>query len=162
MPTVLSFASFGVVLGIEGDRLLKRVAGALASVARQGETAARVGGEEFALLLSGAAGEDAYAAAERVRAAVAAVQFHPSHGAVTTITERRGIGKRSVAEGPDDHGPNGPGPRARAGREWLRQLREEEQCAAGRWKDWIGTSASSSWSAIPRASDVWRSRDPGR
>lgn len=43
VPTVLSFASFGVVLGIEGDRLLKRVAGALASVARQGETAARVG-----------------------------------------------------------------------------------------------------------------------
>lgn len=70
----------------EGDRLLKRVAGALASVARQGETAARVGGEEFALLLPGAAGEDAFAAAERVRAAVAAVQFHPSHGAVMTIT----------------------------------------------------------------------------
>ncbi|MGI8708958.1 MAG: GGDEF domain-containing protein [Actinomycetota bacterium] len=70
----------------EGDRLLKRVAGALASVARQGETAARVGGEEFALLLPGAAGEDAYAAAERVRAAVAAVQLHPSYGGLITIT----------------------------------------------------------------------------
>ncbi|MGI8708919.1 MAG: GGDEF domain-containing protein [Actinomycetota bacterium] len=61
----------------EGDLLLKGVAGAIASVVRRGETAARVAGEEFALL-PGAAGEDAYAAAERVLAAVGAVRLHPS------------------------------------------------------------------------------------
>lgn len=70
----------------EGDRLLKCVAGAIASVVRQGETAARVGGEEFALLLPGATGQEALAAADRVRAAVAAVRLHPSHGGLVTIT----------------------------------------------------------------------------
>lgn len=69
-----------------GDLLLKRVAGAIASVARRGETAARVGGEEFALLLPGAAGDDAFAAAERVRAAVAAVRLYPSsRGSLITV-----------------------------------------------------------------------------
>lgn len=70
----------------EGDRLLRAVGRAIASVARQGETAARIGGEEFALLLPGASGQDAFAAAERVRGAVAAVQLHPSHGGPITIT----------------------------------------------------------------------------
>jgi diguanylate cyclase (GGDEF)-like protein len=70
----------------EGDRLLRAVSNALASVARHGETAARVGGEEFAVLLPGATGNDAFAAAERVRSAVAAVQLHPSHGGPIMIT----------------------------------------------------------------------------
>lgn len=70
----------------EGDRLLGAVALAITSIMRGGETAARVGGEEFAVLLPGASGEEAFVAAERIRGAVAAVQLHPSSGAPITIT----------------------------------------------------------------------------
>lgn len=70
-----------------GDRLLKAVGVAIASAVRKGETAARVGGEEFGVLLPGASGSIAVATAERLRVAVAAVQLHPSRsGSVITIT----------------------------------------------------------------------------
>lgn len=70
----------------EGDRLLKAVAKAISSVARHGETAARVGGEEFALLLPGADGAQAVAASERVRRAVAGVRLKPKAGPTISIT----------------------------------------------------------------------------
>lgn len=70
----------------EGDRLLKAVARAISSVARHGETAARVGGEEFALLLPGADGEQAVAASERVRRAVAALRLRQETGPAICIT----------------------------------------------------------------------------
>ena len=70
----------------EGDRLLQWVALAISSVIRQGETASRVGGEEFAVLLPGASSQEALAAAERVRSAVGAVQLHPSAGGEIRIT----------------------------------------------------------------------------
>jgi diguanylate cyclase (GGDEF)-like protein len=54
-----------------GDRVIRFIADVLAELSRDNDTAARVGGEEFALLLAGAAGEKALAAAERVRLAVA-------------------------------------------------------------------------------------------
>lgn len=79
----------------EGDRLLRSVALAISSVIRQGETAARVGGEEFAVLLPGASNEEALAAAERVRSAVAAVQLHPSSGGAITITVSVGCASTS-------------------------------------------------------------------
>ncbi|MGI8774503.1 MAG: GGDEF domain-containing protein [Actinomycetota bacterium] len=79
----------------EGDRLLRAVGVAISSVVRHGETAARVGGEEFALLLPGASGEEAVAAAERVRSAVAAVQLHLSHGLLITITVSVGCASTS-------------------------------------------------------------------
>jgi diguanylate cyclase (GGDEF)-like protein/putative nucleotidyltransferase with HDIG domain len=53
---------------VEGDEALKRFAGVLASV---GGRAARLGGEEFAVVLPGCDEEAALAAGERVRAAVA-------------------------------------------------------------------------------------------
>jgi diguanylate cyclase (GGDEF)-like protein len=57
-----------------GDRALRSVARAIrAAVRRSGELVARYGGEEFAVLLPGVEGADAVAAAERVRAAVAAL-----------------------------------------------------------------------------------------
>jgi len=58
----------------EGDRVLKAVASAISSVVRRGESVARVGGEEFAVLLPGADGPEAAAASERMRAAVARVR----------------------------------------------------------------------------------------
>ena len=51
-----------------GDRVLAEVATRLANAVRSGELVARIGGEEFAWLMPEAAQDDAYAAAERVRA----------------------------------------------------------------------------------------------
>jgi diguanylate cyclase (GGDEF)-like protein len=54
-----------------GDELLRAVGKALADVVRSTDTAARIGGEEFALILTGIDGEIAYRIAERARQAVA-------------------------------------------------------------------------------------------
>jgi diguanylate cyclase (GGDEF)-like protein len=56
-----------------GDEVLRAVGKALGGVVRTTDTAARVGGEEFALLLPGTGGEVAYRIAERARQAVAHV-----------------------------------------------------------------------------------------
>jgi diguanylate cyclase (GGDEF)-like protein len=56
-----------------GDDVLRRVADALHGVVRPGDTVARLGGEEFGILLPGAGAEAAWAVAERARAAVAAL-----------------------------------------------------------------------------------------
>jgi diguanylate cyclase (GGDEF)-like protein len=53
-----------------GDRVIRFVAAALAELSRDNDTAARLGGEEFALLLAGVSSDKAFAAAERVRLAV--------------------------------------------------------------------------------------------
>jgi two-component system, cell cycle response regulator len=55
-----------------GDRVIRFVASALTELSRDNDTAARLGGEEFALLLAGAGGEHSFAAAERLREAVCA------------------------------------------------------------------------------------------
>jgi diguanylate cyclase (GGDEF)-like protein len=57
-----------------GDRAIRHVAGTLTELSRDNDTAARLGGEEFALLLAGADEHRAAAAAERVREAVAATE----------------------------------------------------------------------------------------
>jgi diguanylate cyclase (GGDEF)-like protein len=54
-----------------GDTAIRHVAAALAALSRDNDTAARLGGEEFALLLAGADEASARAAAERLRQAVA-------------------------------------------------------------------------------------------
>ncbi len=54
-----------------GDAVIRAVADALSELSRDNDTAARLGGEEFALLLAGVEGAQAAAAAERLRAAVA-------------------------------------------------------------------------------------------
>lgn len=53
-----------------GDRVIRAVAGALTELSRDNDTAARLGGEEFALLLAGVDSAKAIAAAERLRLAV--------------------------------------------------------------------------------------------
>jgi diguanylate cyclase (GGDEF)-like protein len=55
-----------------GDRALIRVARILTSHRRAGDSVGRTGGEEFTLLIPDAGEHDAYLAAERIRAAVAA------------------------------------------------------------------------------------------
>ena len=54
-----------------GDMAIRHVASALLGLSRDNDTAARLGGEEFALLLAGADAEKAIAAAERLRQTVA-------------------------------------------------------------------------------------------
>ncbi|HSF03983.1 MAG TPA: EAL domain-containing protein [Solirubrobacterales bacterium] len=56
-----------------GDEVLRSVGAALAGVVRSTDTAARVGGEEFALILTGIDGEVAYGIAERAREAIGEV-----------------------------------------------------------------------------------------
>jgi two-component system cell cycle response regulator len=53
-----------------GDRVIRLVASALTELSRDNDTAARLGGEEFALLLAGVGSEKAQTAAERLRVAV--------------------------------------------------------------------------------------------
>jgi diguanylate cyclase (GGDEF)-like protein len=53
-----------------GDECIRHVAHALKELSRDNDTAARLGGEEFALLLAGATEASAFAAAERLREAV--------------------------------------------------------------------------------------------
>ena len=57
-----------------GDAVICAVARALTELSRDNDTAARLGGEEFALLLAGVDGAKASAAAERLRSAVAAAR----------------------------------------------------------------------------------------
>ena len=54
-----------------GDEVLRAVGKALSGVVRSTDAAARVGGEEFALILTGSEGDGAYRIAERARRAVA-------------------------------------------------------------------------------------------
>jgi len=65
-----------------GDLVIRSVADVLVALSRDNDTAARLGGEEFALLLAGVGSEQGLAAAERVRTAVS---VHPleSVGVVT-------------------------------------------------------------------------------
>ena len=65
-----------------GDVAIRHVAAALAALSRDNDTAARLGGEEFALLLAGASEASAMRAAERLRQAVAAIDV-AQVGAVT-------------------------------------------------------------------------------
>ena len=58
-----------------GDMVIRSVSGALSEHSRNNDTAARLGGEEFALLLAGVDGPNAVAAAERIRNSIAGAQI---------------------------------------------------------------------------------------
>lgn len=68
------FKSFNDTHGHDqGDRVLKAVAAATAAVVRQVDVACRYGGEEFVVILPGTAAAGAMEIAERLRAAIAAL-----------------------------------------------------------------------------------------
>lgn len=88
-----------------GDEVLGNVAAAIASVTRHGETAARIGGEEFALLLPGSTGAAAREAADRVRSAIGAMHTRVSHndGGAIRITGSAGVASTSELPDADIH-----------------------------------------------------------
>jgi diguanylate cyclase (GGDEF)-like protein len=74
-----------------GDRMLAAAAQAMLAATRKGETAARIGGEEFAIILPGLHGTEALKAAERVRKAVKAVVLHMPGSTDITVTVSIGL-----------------------------------------------------------------------
>ncbi|HLL70184.1 MAG TPA: GGDEF domain-containing response regulator, partial [Pyrinomonadaceae bacterium] len=68
-----------------GDSCIRHVAHALTELSRDNDTAARLGGEEFALLLAGATEASALSAAERLREAVAAHEVENVGGITVSI-----------------------------------------------------------------------------
>ncbi len=78
-----------------GDRVLEQAARVLEDESRTGELVARVGGEEFAMLLPHAGGEEAFRAAERIRRAIAAAHF-PAVGSMTMSA-----GVADITQAPD-------------------------------------------------------------
>jgi diguanylate cyclase (GGDEF)-like protein len=77
-----------------GDQVLRQVASAIGSVLRTTDTAYRYGGEEIVVLLRETGLEDAAAAAERVRAAVADVRID-GHPTVTVSTSAGAASRRT-------------------------------------------------------------------
>ncbi|MBA3321492.1 MAG: GGDEF domain-containing response regulator [Pyrinomonadaceae bacterium] len=61
-----------------GDIAIRHVASSLTEMSRDNDTSARLGGEEFALLLAGADETKSYAAAERLREVVSATVIEPA------------------------------------------------------------------------------------
>jgi diguanylate cyclase (GGDEF)-like protein len=59
-----------------GDRVLRAVAGSIRRVSREGDVLVRYGGEEFLIVVPGAAQADLQELAERMRRAVAATEVH--------------------------------------------------------------------------------------
>jgi diguanylate cyclase len=83
-----------------GDQVLKAVAHALKSCVASGELAARVGGEEFAILLPGVALQQGAAVAERIRASVAAsrIRRKDSQESIGQVTISLGVAQRLPGE----------------------------------------------------------------
>ena len=82
-----------------GDDVLANAAHAIASVARRGETSARVGGEEFAILLPASTAEAAHEVAERARQAIAATVTRIADGTEVRVVASAGVA--STADLPD-------------------------------------------------------------
>ena len=73
-----------------GDRVLQSVAGCFTSTLRAGDFVARIGGEEFAMLLRDVELPEAVHIANQVRVAVEAVRFH-FRGMPVRVTASCGI-----------------------------------------------------------------------
>jgi diguanylate cyclase (GGDEF)-like protein/PAS domain S-box-containing protein len=76
---------------VTGDLVLKAIAAAARGALRSGDMIARVGGEEFGIVLRGASLEQAVATCERVRAAVAACSVESADGVHILVTASLGL-----------------------------------------------------------------------
>jgi diguanylate cyclase (GGDEF)-like protein/PAS domain S-box-containing protein len=82
-----------------GDMVLKAVASALHSAARDDDVVARLGGEEFVLLLPGANADAAVVVAERLRKAVEALVVAAA-GRAIGVTASFGVALQAIDEAP--------------------------------------------------------------
>ncbi|MCU4183342.1 GGDEF domain-containing protein [Acidiferrimicrobium sp. IK] len=76
---------------LAGHSALARVAAAIAGSIRRSDRAYRYGGEEFTVLLSGASGDEAALLAERIRAAVEALQIEHTGNDAGVVTVSIGV-----------------------------------------------------------------------
>ena len=83
-----------------GDRVLQTVAGCFKTALRAGDFAARIGGEEFAVLLSGIGLAEAVNMANEVRSAVEGLRFH-FRGAPVRVTVSCGITALTSDDAPE-------------------------------------------------------------
>lgn len=74
-----------------GDAVLRRVARAIRSATREGDVLVRYGGEEFVVIAPATDGDGAVAAAERIRAAVAASGSELVDGRIVPLTVSAGV-----------------------------------------------------------------------
>ncbi|MCX7383815.1 MAG: PleD family two-component system response regulator [Alphaproteobacteria bacterium] len=74
-----------------GDQALRAIADALRRRIRVFDSIARYGGEEFAVVMPGTSPEDAQLAAERLRVAIAEMQFYPEPGLRHSLTVSIGV-----------------------------------------------------------------------
>lgn len=81
-----------------GDEVLRHVAQALQAVAHSHHLAARVGGEEFAVLMPSAGLHEAMMLAEQMRAQIAAQDLCPSGKAVGQVTISLGVTQLGATE----------------------------------------------------------------
>lgn len=88
--------SFGHAVG---DRVLRRVSGALAVRIRPTDVLARYGGEEFVVLLRESSVEDAQSAAERIRSDIQMLEGLPDG---VTLTASIGVAVNMPGESPDE------------------------------------------------------------
>src|SRR3546814_19795144 len=82
---------------ISGDEVLRRIADIIHQHVRHDDIAARIGGEEFAVLLPECDTDAAYGFAERLRAAVAAEPLTPGGGSQRSRSEERRVGEEGVS-----------------------------------------------------------------
>ena len=80
----------------EGDRLLKEISKAALQAVRDIDLVARLGGEEFAVILPGTNAKDALAIAERVRHAIERLQYQTQTG--TVLQPRVSCGVAALSE----------------------------------------------------------------
>ncbi|OCX67052.1 hypothetical protein BFP70_02470 [Thioclava sp. SK-1] len=81
-----------------GDRVLVRVAQAIQAEVNRGDIVARLGGEEFAVLLPGSSEDDAFATADALRAVIAGQTVPRPDGGVQRVTASIGVGDWSEGE----------------------------------------------------------------
>ncbi|HTD29302.1 MAG TPA: diguanylate cyclase, partial [Xanthomonadaceae bacterium] len=77
-----------------GDLVLQQVAQAISRAVRPGDLVARIGGEEFAVVLPGTQSDDAFVVAERIRSSIEAMRIQTGETLIAVTTS---IGVASLA-----------------------------------------------------------------
>ena len=83
---------------LAGDRVLRAVAGAARSVIRTGDVLIRTGGEEFLVVLPGAAGKDVRAIGDAVRKAVGSSNVLITQGEVSVTVSLGGVSYSGIGD----------------------------------------------------------------